>query len=143
SHGILTGRKREPMFLPIKPVTARKMSLITVLGILILAVMPGFMPAQAQTDGLTMLTIASEPKANVKTIQAKVVIEAPPAMVWNVITDYPDLKNILPGYEKSSLIKSGASGKILDIAMKVAAFLPTYKYQVRVQENSTDYRITL
>ena len=91
-----------------------------------------------------MISIASEPKdANAKKVQAKVLIEAPPSMVWQTITNYPDLKNVLPGYEKSTLIQSSGASKQLDIAMKVAAFLPTYKYRVQVREQADSYQITM
>lgn len=97
----------------------------------------------ALAENLMMLNIASEPKGFAKTVEARVMIDAPPSLVWREITDYPDLKNILPGYEKSQVVQSSGATKILDIAMKVAAFLPTYKYRVRVQESAPSQKISL
>ncbi len=99
--------------------------------------------AMAQDESLMMVSVASEPKAHAKTVEARVTIDAPPELVWEVMTDYPEMKNILPGYEKSNVVKSSAAGKVVDIAMKVAAFLPTYKYQVQVKESRPAYQIRL
>lgn len=100
--------------------------------------------AKAAEDGLMMLSVASEStKTELKRVQAKVLIEAPPRMVWKTLTNYPRLKNILPGYEKSSVVRTKGSNIWVDIAMKVAVFLPTYRYQVQVSENEPDYRINM
>ena len=85
-------------------------------------------------ENYMMVTVASPAQSDVKTLNARVTIEAPPNLVWQTITDYPNLKTIMPGYEKSTVLKSTGTTKVLDLAMKVAAFLPTYRYQVRVRE---------
>ncbi|HEY9687899.1 MAG TPA: SRPBCC family protein [Coleofasciculaceae cyanobacterium] len=98
----------------------------------------------AQEPNLMMVSVASEPaKAHAKNVQAKVLIDAPPSLVWQTITNYSDLKNILPGYEKSNVLKSSGARKQLEIAMKVAPFLPTYNYHVQVQESADNYQIVM
>lgn len=99
--------------------------------------------AEASQDGLLLLHVASEPSGQTRTVEAKIVIDAPPAAVWSVLTNYPEMKNILPGYRKSSVLRSNATGKVLDIAMKVSPILPLYNYQVQVRENRAHYRISL
>jgi len=89
---------------------------------------------------LSMSSTADE--AAGKSLQAKMMIEAPPALVWQTITNYPEIKHILPGYEKSTVLKSNGNTKTVDIGMKVAAFLPTYHYQVLMKEDLSDYNLT-
>lgn len=101
-------------------------------------------PAIAADSSVMTVSVTPEPKqANGKNVQARILIDAPPSMVWQTITNYPEMRRIIPGYEKSSLIKSNGSSKQLDIAMKVAPFLPTYKYQVQVREMADSQQITL
>ena len=98
----------------------------------------------AKDESVMMLSIQSDAAStNAKDVQARVMIAAPPALVWEMMTDYPAMKNILPGYEQSTLVSSAGSTKLLDIAMKVAVFLPTYRYRVQVKENKPQYRLSL
>jgi ribosome-associated toxin RatA of RatAB toxin-antitoxin module len=97
----------------------------------------------AADNGVLALSVAEPDAGNAKLVQAKVVINAPPAVVWQTITNYAEIKNILPGYEKSTVLKSAGSSKLLDIAVKVAAFLPTYKYKVQVREEESSYKLSL
>ena len=76
-----------------------------------------------------------------KSIQTRLLIEAPPQLVWQTLTDYADIKNILPGYEKSTVLKANGSLKTVDIRMKVSAFLPAYHYQVQMKENAPNYSL--
>lgn len=108
-------------------------------------VMGAALPAAwAKGDGLQVLDVdAAKEGGSAKTVQARMIIDAPPALVWNLLTDYPDIKNYLPGYEKSTVIRAKGTTKWLDIAMRVAAFLPTYKYQVQAKEDEANLRLTL
>ena len=102
------------------------------------------LPAMAAEDSMLALSIASEPHpATAKTVQAKLMINAPPQLVWQTLINYSDIKKILPGYERSTVLKANGNSKILDIGMKVAAFLPTYHYQVQTQEDQTTYNLSL
>lgn len=117
-------------------------------GLTCLALLGSFVfpptPAMADSDNMLMISIASVPKSgNAKTVHAKVLIDAPPALVWEALTDYSRMSDILPGYEKSRVLQSSGSRKLLDVAMKVSAFLPTYEYQVSAQEQAKDYRLSL
>jgi ribosome-associated toxin RatA of RatAB toxin-antitoxin module len=113
--------------------------------LLITVLTTGFLSAaQAQEDGLMMLSVVSTPNlAGMKKVQAKIVIDAPPSLVWQTLTNYADLQNVLPGYEKSTVIRAKGTNKLLDIAMKVAAFLPTYRYRVQIQEHEADYLLNM
>lgn len=108
--------------------------------LLVLASLNAMQLAFASEDGALTLSVAAATKT-AKNVQAKLLIEAPPETVWQTLTNYGDLKTILPGYEKAQLTKSQGSTKFLDVAMKVATFLPSYKYQVRVQENKSGYKL--
>lgn len=101
-----------------------------------------FAPA-ALAENYLMVSVDSNAKSEAKDVEAQITIDAPPHLVWKVLTNYGQMKNILPGYEKSNVVQSNGPNKLLDIAMKVVAFLPTYKYQVRVQENEAARQIDL
>jgi ribosome-associated toxin RatA of RatAB toxin-antitoxin module len=116
-----------------------------IVSLLFAAISVGLTVSQgsAADDGLTLSVAPAQQAGSGKTVQAKMLINAPPALVWNTITNYNALKNILPGYEKSNVIQSSGNSKLLDIAVKVASFLPTYKYKVRVQEEESSYKLSL
>lgn len=101
--------------------------------------------AASQPDRVTISMPGNADAGNVetKTLSASVTIDAPPSFVWQTITNYSRLKNILPGYEKSDVLKSAGSVKTVDVAMKVSLFLPTYHYQVSVRENRSGYRLEM
>ncbi len=100
--------------------------------------------AHADSQNLLMVSVAPTAKqANAKTVHAKVLIQAPPSLVWEMLTDYPELSDVLPGYERSRVLRSGGNHALLDVAMKVANFLPTYKYQVQTYENEANYQLNM
>jgi ribosome-associated toxin RatA of RatAB toxin-antitoxin module len=100
--------------------------------------------AMAEDEKIVALSVASTTdEASGKTLQAKVMIDAPPSLVWQTITNYPDIKRILPGYERSTVLKSSGNTKTVDIGMKVAAFLPTYRYQVVMKEDQPNYNLSI
>lgn len=100
--------------------------------------------AVSNEENIIALSIASNAdESNGKTIQAKLLIDAPPQLIWQTITNYPEIKHILPGYEKSTVLKSSGATKTVDLGMKVAAFLPTYHYQVQMTENLPSYTLNI
>lgn len=104
----------------------------------------GLALAASKVDGLQSLSVVPSPHGGSgKVVQARVLIEAPPHLVWDAITNYRSIKNNLPGYEKSTVLKSNGSTKLLDLAMRVAAFLPSYKYQVLAKEDEANYHLQL
>jgi len=80
---------------------------------------------------------------SIKVVTARVLVNAPSAMVWQTMTNYGQLKNILPGYQKSDVIQTTGSQKTLDMAMKINAFLPVYRYKAHVRENHDTMQIQL
>lgn len=100
--------------------------------------------AQADSQNLLMISVAPVVKeANARTVDAKVLIQAPPGLVWEMLTDYPELSDVLPGYERSRVIKRNGKQSLLDVTMKVAPFLPAYKYQVQASENEANYQLSM
>jgi|GEM_PF-2616958 len=100
--------------------------------------------AVSNKENITALSIANNADAsNGKTIQAKLLIDAPPQLVWQTLINYPEIKHVLPGYEKSTVLKSSGNTKTVDLGMKVAAFLPTYHYQVQMTENQPAYNLNI
>lgn len=89
--------------------------------------------SMAGTDSLRV-TVAASPRSGIKTVQGQILIAAPPRVVWQQLTNYPAWQTMMPGYEKSSIIRNTSSGKMLDVVMKVAGWLPSCHYQVQVTE---------
>lgn len=100
-------------------------------------------PALANVSDDTMMVSVAKalPGKEARTVQAQVLIDAPPSFVWQTLTRYNELPAYMPGYKKSQVVSSQASNKILNIALKVARFLPTYNYQVKVSENPGAYQV--
>ena len=81
--------------------------------------------------------------AHVKMLEARVNIDAPPAAVWEVITNYGNLKNILPGYEKSQVVADGPDSATVDMAIKASSLIPAFKYRLHMTENKPAGTVTI
>lgn len=91
-----------------------------------------------------MVSIASPPKqGNTKTVNARILIQAPPALVWDMLTDYPGWASIMPWYDKSRVLSVSGSSTLMDVALRMGGFLPTYKYRVRARENKASYQVNI
>lgn len=102
-----------------------------------------FACAQAGSENLLTVSIAPAATNSAKIVRAKVLIKAPPDTVWRILTNYSDLPHIMPGYEQAEILQSKGANKLVRIAMKVAAFLPTYRYQLQSRENESAYELNL
>jgi ribosome-associated toxin RatA of RatAB toxin-antitoxin module len=101
-------------------------------------------PAFADTDNLLMVSIASTSRpGNIKTVNAKVLIQAPPTLVWDMLTDYPGWASIMPWYDKSRVLSVSDSSTLMDVALRMGGLLPTYKYRVRARENKASYQVNM
>lgn len=111
-----------------------------------LGVASSFSQASAHTtnESFMMFNMAEEPhKANIKVLNARIIIDAPPVFVWQTLTNYNRLKDFLPGYQKTDVVSADPNGKVLDVVMSVARFLPSYQYRLRVQENRQTYELKM
>lgn len=95
-------------------------------------------PAQKQLVMLQAPTAASQ---GVRTIQAQVLVNAAPAMVWNVLTQYNDIDTYMPGYQKSDVVGQQGGAKLVNVEVKPGPFTPTYRYQMKAMEQPQAYRL--
>lgn len=108
--------------------------------LLLLSLLAGPLPGwSAETPQVEMISRSDK----VKTIEASVTIDAPPATVWSVLTDYANLKNVLPGYELSDVVARNAHGATVDLAVKASPMAPTFRYRVSIQENRPANTLTI
>jgi carbon monoxide dehydrogenase subunit G len=70
-----------------------------------------------------------------KVLHGEVDIDAPMEVVWSALTDYNNLKRILPGYTHSKLLFSRGNEKTVDLGLKVNLLIPELRYQVRILED--------
>ncbi len=111
---------------------------------LLAAIGPGTLPAIAEPENMLMVSVAPVAKhSNLKTVKAQVLIQAPPALVWDMLTDYPGVSEILPGYERTRVLSRSGSTTLMDVGMRVSNLLPLYKYRVRAQENEADRQLSM
>jgi len=78
-----------------------------------------------------------------KVIHGEADIDAPLSTVWDVLTDYADMKKILPGYTYSALLPSSGKEKKADLILKLNPFTPELRYQVRFLEERNENRILI
>lgn len=78
-----------------------------------------------------------------KTLHAQTDIDAPPAIVWENLTNYANIKNIMPGYNRSTVLQDNGSSATVEFGLKPAAIAPAFRYQVKIQENRSANTITL
>ena len=60
-----------------------------------------------------------------------------------MLTDYPGVSEILPGYERTKVLSRSGSTILMDVGMRVSSLLPLYKYRVRAQENEADRQLVM
>jgi ribosome-associated toxin RatA of RatAB toxin-antitoxin module len=77
----------------------------------------------------------------VKTVNARITIDAPPVFVWQTMTNYNKLKEFMPGCKNTELISEDGTNKVLDVASSVSKLLPLYRYRVTVNENRKTYEL--
>ena len=70
-----------------------------------------------------------------QSIQAEALINAPVSAVWSDLVDYANMKNVLPGYQRSTVLQNAGSTKTLDLQVKASSLLPPFKYQVKIRED--------
>lgn len=95
-------------------------------------------PHQKQLVILQAPTAASQ---GVRTIQAQVLVNASPSLVWNVLTQYSDIDTYMPGYQKSDVVGHQGASKLVNVEVKPAPFAPTYRYQMKALEYPQAYRL--
>jgi len=95
--------------------------------------------ASASTDFVNI----TETPTDARKIDAKLVINAPPSSVWETLTDYNAFQSFVPGYKKSKVVSDKGASKVVDIQFKAAPLLPSYTYQVSVQENRSQWKMAI
>lgn len=134
----------ESKFLPVKGKRSMFMLPLAVYFLFLFLVGAGIVPVYADSENLLMVSVAPTARqGGAKTVNAKILIKVPPAMVWEILTDYPALSDVLPGYEKSRVLSASGSSTLMDVGMRVSSFLPTYRYRVRAQENKAAHYLNL
>jgi carbon monoxide dehydrogenase subunit G len=110
------------------------------------AVLHRFLTAIAVLTGIWLIacpfayakevTVQATPgSGNLQRIQAEAVIDAPVQTVWNSLVDYGNLKNVLPGYERSTVLQASGATKTVDLQVKASSLLPAFRYQVKIRED--------
>lgn len=121
---------------------------LLLLGMTIPACLSGFLPSaeakSASSENFLMFNLSEDaPSSKIKVLNARIVIDAPPVMVWQTLTNYNKHKEFIPGYKKTDLVSCDGNAKVLDVIMNVGQFLPNYHYKVRVLENKQSYELKM
>jgi carbon monoxide dehydrogenase subunit G len=114
------------------PMTQRFAShLLTLLGLFFVT-----NSALSGTAFANPVSVQAKPGAgNSQVIQAETVIDAPVQTVWNSLVDYNNMKNVLPGYERSTVLQATGTTKTVDLQVKASSLLPSFRYQVKIRED--------
>lgn len=111
-------------------------------GLLIATVTLGLASAPVLAHAAEQVSVVAD-KGAWKELQAETVIDAPPAAVWSALTNYANMKNVLPGYQRSTVLQASGANSIVDVALKPGAMAPLLKYQVRITENKSAQSIAI
>ncbi len=80
---------------------------------------------------------------SLKTLQAEVIVNAPIDAVWQDLSDYGNMKNIMPGYDRSTVVQSAGATKTVDLGLKGSGLIPPFRYQVKIREDKAAYRLQI
>jgi carbon monoxide dehydrogenase subunit G len=80
---------------------------------------------------------------SLKTLQAEALVDAPIDTVWEALSDYPNLKKLFPGYERSTVLQSSGDTTTVDLQLRPSGLLRPFRYQVRIREDKAAYTLNI
>lgn len=116
---------------------ARIKQILTILTLIALCLNP--VGALAATGAAQIKQFKSE--GHRKVLQAEGLIDAPIGTVWNQLINYGNLKNVLPGYYRSSVLQDSGTVKIVDFGVAGSGLLPALRYQVKIREDKANHTL--
>jgi ribosome-associated toxin RatA of RatAB toxin-antitoxin module len=102
-----------------------------------------FTLTQVQGVGNAEVLRFSEDPSGVRHIDAKVVINASPSLVWKMMTNYEQLPNVVPGYKSATVYQQSGNQALVGVQMELCKLLPRFKYTLKVNEFENEGRLTL
>lgn len=85
------------------------------------------------------LTTAS----GVKTVNATMVINAPTNVVWNVITNYKQFTQFMPGIKQFNITQNTGSTKKANVKLDVSRLMKPFDYKATISENYSRKNLTM
>ncbi len=82
-------------------------------------------------------------QGSARVIQAETDIDAPVSVVWESLTNYANMKNILPGYNRSTVLQNNGNSKTVELGLKPSALAPSFVYQVKIKEDKGSNTINI
>ena len=87
-------------------------------------------------DGNILVDVQRSEKQPKGMVNAWVLIDAPPATIWKIMTDCPEAPTFVPGLKSCKVLESGKNWEIIRHEVKWIWFFPTISYVFRA-----DYKI--
>jgi len=81
------------------------------------------------------VVVSSPPAGRSRPIAAAILIDAPPARVWEVMVDCPRAPEFVPGLRECRVLEHAPDHELIHHRVKIFAFLPEVSYTFRA-----DYR---
>jgi ribosome-associated toxin RatA of RatAB toxin-antitoxin module len=110
---------------------------------LVVGVLLSALSLSAQAKPIINELNVTKQSGDTRQVSAKMMIDAPPSFVWQALTSYNDFSSFVPGYKRCSVMKKQGAKVLLDINMSIARFVPSFHYQVNVQENRRDLSVSM
>ena len=108
-----------------------------------LGVLMSSTPSWAGTPVSRPQVAVTQDSGSLKTLQAEAIVNAPIDAVWQDLSDYSNMKNLLPGYDRSTVLQSAGNLKTVDLGLKGSGFMPPFRYQVQIREDKAAYRMQI
>ncbi|MGE0201201.1 MAG: SRPBCC family protein [Candidatus Melainabacteria bacterium] len=112
-----------------------------ILGVILLGTGPVAL-ASGNAASQPIVSIAESGKS-VRTVSAKITIDAPVSAVWQTVTNYNAMTSYMPGYQQSRVAQNNGSSKLVQFGLKVSSLLPVFNYQARVLENKAAHNVQI
>ena len=81
--------------------------------------------------------------AGVKTVNATIIINAPNKVVWDVITNYNQFTQFMPGIKQFNIIQNAGTTKKAVVKLDVSKLMKAFNYQATICENFASKNLTM
>lgn|GEM_PF-3794786 len=93
-------------------------------------------------EGDVLITFKEVPDTLVNEVQAKIYFDAPPQMVWEVLTDYADYSKLFKDITSCNVISKQDGKAKLEIMINNLWPYPNFNYKMNVVEDGQNYKIS-
>jgi carbon monoxide dehydrogenase subunit G len=90
-----------------------------------------------------IITNSLTPKltGNLKGVEGKILIQAPPEKIWNILDNQENLPKFIPKFKKVTVLEKTDDYQKVEVDLKVCGLLPMFKYTMILDTSEKNRRV--